>query len=187
MHFVFFGLGNPGSEYDNTRHNIGFKVLDILARKYEASWKSDRLAEVAEIKIRGKYILLVKPQTYMNLSGRAVQYWLQKNKTDKSNLVVITDDLALPLGKLRLKTRGSDGGHNGLKNINEVLGTQDYPRLRFGIGSEFSKGHQVDFVLGKWNEDEAKIVDEAIDNAIKGLEMLVNIGPERTMNEVNKK
>lgn len=187
MHFIFCGLGNPGSEYDNTRHNIGFKVLDVLATKYETTWKSDRLAEVAEIKIRGKYILLVKPQTYMNLSGRAVQYWLQKDKTDKANLVVITDDLALPLGKLRLKTRGSDGGHNGLKNINEVLGTQDYPRLRFGIGSEFSKGHQVDFVLGKWKEDEAKVVNEAIDNAIKALEMLVNIGAERTMNEVNKK
>lgn len=187
MHFIFCGLGNPGSEYENTRHNIGFKVLDALAQKYEASWKNDRLATVAEIKIKGKFILLIKPQTYMNLSGKAVQYWLQKEKTDKANLIVITDDLALPVGKLRLKTKGSDGGHNGLKSINESLNSQDYPRLRFGIGNEFSKGRQVDFVLGTWGEEEQKTVEEGIAAAVKGLEMVISTGTERAMNEINKK
>lgn len=186
MHYIFCGLGNPGSEYENTRHNIGFKVLDALASKYEGTWKPDKLASSCEIKIKGKFILLIKPQTYMNLSGKAVAYWLQKEKVNKENLIVITDDLALPVSKLRLKLKGSDGGHNGLKSINELLNSQEYPRLRFGIGNEFSQGRQVDFVLGEWTETEKPVVTDGIEMAVKGLEMIASIGPDRSMMEINK-
>jgi peptidyl-tRNA hydrolase, PTH1 family len=146
MKYLIAGLGNIGVEYENTRHNIGFRVLDRLAQMENFSFKMERLAYVAEWKFKARNFILIKPTTYMNLSGNAVRYWLITQKIQPENLLVITDDIALPYGKIRIRAKGSDGGHNGLKNINEVLQTQDYARLRFGVGSEFSKGRQVDYV-----------------------------------------
>ena len=162
MRYLIAGLGNKGVEYHGTRHNIGFDVLDYLARKYEVSFKPDRLADVAEIKYRGRFLRLIKPQTYMNLSGRAVRFWMDQDKISADRLLVVVDDLNLPLGKLRLRTKGSDGGHNGLADVQQVLGSNAFPRLRIGIGSEFSQGTQVDYVLGRWSEEEAKHLQERI-------------------------
>jgi PTH1 family peptidyl-tRNA hydrolase len=185
MKFLIAGLGNIGSEYEHTRHNIGFDVLDLLAKKNEQSFAPDKLASVATIRHKGKTFVLIKPSTYMNLSGKAVNYWMQKEKIGAENLLVITDDLALPLGKLRMRGKGSDGGHNGLKNIQEVLGTQEYPRLRFGIGSEFGKGQQVNFVLGKWLAEEKEILEQTIERAANAVLSFGLVGLARTMNQFN--
>ncbi len=185
--FLIVGLGNIGEEYSNTRHNIGFMVLDAIAKKNELKFKTDRLADVTEYKFKGKTLILVKPSTYMNLSGKAVNYWLQAEKITKENLLVITDDIALPLGALRMKGKGSDGGHNGLKNIQEILTTPDYPRLRFGVGNEFPKGRQVEFVLGKWSQEEEKLLQPRIELAIEMIQAFATIGLQRAMSAYNNK
>lgn len=185
--FLIAGLGNIGDEYANTRHNIGFDVVDFLAKENEVKFKSDRLADVAELKYKGKQLILIKPTTYMNLSGKAINYWLQSEKIPVEHLLVIVDELALPFGKIRLGPKGSDGGHNGLKNIQETLNTTNYPRLRFGIGNEFNKGHQVNFVLGKWSEEEKQTLNDRIKLASDAIKAFSFIGLERTMNDFNRK
>lgn len=187
MKFLIVGLGNIGPEYANTRHNIGFKVLDKLAERLDVRFEVGRHAYVAEAKYKGKSLLLIKPTTYMNLSGKAVKYWLNEGKFKDENLLVVTDDLALPYGKIRLKGKGSDGGHNGLKDINLALGHNHYPRLRFGIDASFGKGKQVDYVLGEWNEAEKSELEQNIDNAADAVESFCSIGLERTMNVFNVK
>ncbi|MGB3947130.1 MAG: aminoacyl-tRNA hydrolase [Bacteroidia bacterium] len=185
--FLIVGLGNIGDEYAHTRHNIGFDVLDTIAKENNLKFTTNRLADVAEYKFKGKTLILVKPSTYMNLSGKAVNYWLQAEKITIENLLVITDDIALPLGSLRMKGKGSDGGHNGLKNIQEVLNTQNYARLRFGVGNEFAKGKQVDFVLGKWNPEEKQALEPRIKLAIEIIQGFATIGLQRTMSAYNNK
>src|SRR5690606_951060 len=152
--FLIVGLGNPGAEYVNTRHNIGFKVIDFLANENQVDFQTVKLGSVAEVKIKGRTLILLKPNTYMNLSGKAVKYWLEKEKIPLENLLIITDDLNLSFGTIRLKAKGSDGGHNGLKSIQALLQTTNYARFRFGISDEFKKGQQVDYVLGEWTEEE---------------------------------
>lgn len=185
MKFLIVGLGNIGAEYEHTRHNIGFDVLDLLASRHEGKFTPDKLASVTIVKAKGRQFVLVKPSTYMNLSGKAVNYWMQKEKIEKQNLLVITDDLALPLGKLRMRAKGSDGGHNGLKNIQEVIGTPDYPRLRFGIGNEFAKGQQVDFVLGRWDAEDKELLKTTMEKAADAIVSFGLAGIERTMNQYN--
>lgn len=188
MHKVLIiGLGNIGDEYENTRHNIGFSVLDALAEKENVSFKVDRLASVAEYKFKGRTLVLVKPSTFMNLSGKAVNYWMQAEKISIHSILVITDDLALPFGTLRLRSKGSDGGHNGLKDITATLNSTEFSRLRFGIGNLFSKGKQVDFVLNKFNEEEQKLLPEKINTAIEIIKSYATIGVDRTMSLYNKK
>jgi PTH1 family peptidyl-tRNA hydrolase len=187
MKFLVVGLGNPGEKYANTRHNIGFKVLDQLATEHDSRFQLDRHAEVAEIKIKGRTLVLIKPTTYMNLSGKAVNYWLQYEKIGRENLLVVTDDIALPYGKLRLKGKGSDGGHNGLKDIQAVLQSPEYARLRFGVGSEFTKGRQADYVLGEWSSEEQEQLAKHIQKAAHCVESFVRIGLNLTMTEFNKK
>lgn len=186
MKFLLIGLGNIGDAYAHTRHNIGFDVLDAFAAKHGAAFKTDRLADVAEVKLKGKQLFLVKPSTYMNLSGKAVKYWMDKEKIPVEHVLVIVDDLAISLEKLRMRPGGSDAGHNGLKSIQEQLLTVDYPRLRFGIGNQFPKGGQVDFVLGKWSTEELPIVMKKIEYCITAIESFVLIGMEKTMNTVNR-
>jgi PTH1 family peptidyl-tRNA hydrolase len=185
--FLIAGLGNIGAEYENTRHNIGFRVLDELAKKEAFSFRVDRLAAIAEYKFKGKIFILIKQSTFMNLSGKAINYWMQAEKIHIDNLLVLTDDLALPFGSLRMKTKGSDGGHNGLKSIQETLNNTEYTRLRFGIGSEFSKGKQVDYVLGKWSEEEEKGLPPRIDLAMDMIKSFGTIGAQRTMSAFNNK
>jgi len=185
--FLIAGLGNIGDEYTNTRHNIGFMILDSLAKKNNLKFTADRLAAVAEYKFKGKTLVLIKPATYMNLSGKAVNYWLQAEKISKENFLVITDDIALPLGSLRMKGKGSDGGHNGLKNIQEILTTPEYARLRFGVGNEFVKGKQVDHVLGKWTNEEQKLLEPRITIAEEMIQNFTTIGLQRTMTAYNNK
>ncbi len=185
--FLIAGLGNIGAEYAHTRHNIGFDVVDVLVARYETTFQTDRYAYVAHFRLKGKELILIKPTTYMNLSGKAVQYWMQKEKIILENLLVITDDIALPLGKLRLRGKGSNGGHNGLKNIQEILQTQNYARLRFGVGNDFSKGKQADYVLGHWKEEEKEIVKIAMEKAADAVISFSLIGLEKTMNLVNSK
>lgn len=187
MKYLIVGLGNPGEKYKNTRHNIGFKVLDFIAKEYEGVFSLQKNAEVAQIKYKGRTIVLVKPTTYMNLSGKAVNYYLQSEKIPKDNLMVITDDLALPFGKLRMKLKGSDGGHNGLKDIQATLNTSEYTRLRFGISSDFSKGQQVDYVLGEWSKEEEEILSERIAVAGEFIKSFVSLGPQLTMTNWNNK
>jgi PTH1 family peptidyl-tRNA hydrolase len=187
MKFLIVGLGNIGSEYAETRHNIGFKVLDALAGASNLFFKTDRYGDVCELKHKGRMFILLKPSTFMNLSGNAVRYWMQQEKIALENVLIVTDDLALPYGKLRLRGQGSDGGHNGLKHINQILQTTQYARLRFGISAEFAKGQQVDYVLGLWSEEELKTLKEHIDRAGKAVLSFGLIGLPRTMNEVNTK
>ncbi|NSL90168.1 aminoacyl-tRNA hydrolase [Chitinophaga solisilvae] len=186
MKYLIAGLGNIGEEYRNTRHNIGFDVADAFVAAHKATFNNDRLAEVAECKWKGKTFIVIKPTTYMNLSGRAIKYWLDKEKIPIENLLVIMDELALPLDVIRLRPGGSDAGHNGLKSIQESLGTNQYPRLRFGIGNNYPKGRQVEFVLGKWKNTEAPIVQEKIEKCSEIIESFASIGLARTMNEYNK-
>ncbi len=187
MKFLIVGLGNIGAEYKNTRHNIGFKVLDMLAEQSGTFFSNDRLADIAEIKYKGKILILIKPTTYMNLSGKAVNYWLQKEKILPENMLVITDDIALPFGTIRIRPKGSDGGHNGLKSINEIMNTQDYPRLRFGVGNNFPKGRQAEYVLGEWNEEELKTLEQRIDVATQVVKSFATTGLQRTMNDFSNK
>ncbi len=187
MKYLIAGLGNIGDEYTNTRHNIGFMILDAWAQASNVFFSQDRHAFVAEIKTRGRTFILIKPTTYMNLSGKAVHYWLQKENIPLERLLVVTDDLALPFGKIRIRMKGSDGGHNGLKSINELLQSTEYSRLRFGIGSEFSKGHQVDYVLGKWDAEEQKNLTTRIEKVIESILSFGTIGVEKTMTNFNSK
>lgn len=185
MKFLIVGLGNIGVEYEFTRHNIGFDIADVLVMKHEGKFTTDRLATVAKIKIKGKTLVVIKPTTYMNLSGRAVKYWMEKEKISIENILILVDDLALPIETLRLKKGGSHAGHNGLKSIDAEIGTNQYPRLRFGIGNNFPKGKQVDFVLGKWKNDELPIVKEKLLKSVEVIENFIQIGIERTMNTFN--
>lgn len=183
--FLITGLGNPGKEYAHTRHNIGFDVLDAFALKHNVFFQSSRLADLAEIKFKGKIFVCIKPTTYMNLSGRAVKYWLEKEKITVENSLTIVDDLALPLSKLRLRKRGSDAGHNGLRDIQNILGTDEYPKLRFGIGNQFPKGMQVEFVLSRWLTEEIPVVKLKIEKCMEVIEDFATIGLDRTMNSIN--
>lgn len=182
MKYLITGLGNIGYEYDNTRHNVGFDVVDFLCKNLDGTWRGDHHGDRAEVKWKGRTLILFKPNTYMNLSGKAVRYWLQKEKLDPENSLVICDDLNLDFGKLRLRPKGSDGGHNGLKSIQELLGTDAYPRLRVGIGDNFSKGKQVNFVLGKWSEDEKAELPHILERSAEVIKTFVTLGLERAMN-----
>lgn len=186
MKYLIVGLGNPGEEYKNTRHNIGFKVLDKLADLSSTTFKKEKLADVASVKFKSRLLVLVKPNTFMNLSGKSVNYWIQKEKIPIENVLVITDDIDLPLNKIRIRAKGSDGGHNGLKNIIEVLSTTVFSRLKFGIGSDFKKGKQSEYVLGKWNDTEKKLVEKKIESSIKIIQSFCTVGVHRTMNDFNK-
>ncbi|HWV65690.1 aminoacyl-tRNA hydrolase [Chitinophaga sp.] len=186
MKYLIAGLGNIGDEYRHTRHNIGFDVVDDFVARHKATFRNDRLADVAECKWKGKTFIVIKPTTYMNLSGKDVKYWLDKEKIPVENLLVILDDLALPLEVLRLRPGGSDAGHNGLKSIQESLGTNQYPRLRFGVGNNYPKGRQVEFVLSKWKNTEERIVEEKIWKCSDIIESFASIGIARTMNDSNK-
>ena len=187
MKFLIVGLGNTGNEYAHTRHNIGFDVANAFVQKHGGNFRVERLAYLSNIKWKGKSFVVICPTTYMNLSGKAVKYWMDKERIAAENILVVLDELALPLTKLRLRPGGSDGGHNGLKNIQEVLGTVDYPRLRFGIGNNYPKGHQSDFVLGKWQKDEEPIVLFKISKAVEAIENFAVLGIQATMNLVNNK
>ena len=185
MKFLVVGLGNPGAEYDGTRHNIGFAVVDLLAESAGVSFGTERLGSIARLKIRGKQVTLLKPNTYMNLSGKAVNYWLQHEQIAVANMIVITDDLALPVGSIRIRLKGSDGGHNGLKSINETLNSTDYPRLRFGIGSQFPKGKQADYVLSAWSDEEIALVKEKTKRSAEAITHYISAGPVFAMNQFN--
>lgn len=185
--YLIVGLGNIGAEYVNTRHNIGFKVVDRIAQQEGASFETAKLGAMAEVKIKGKTLLLLKPNTYMNLSGKAIKYWLDKENIPMENLLVITDDLNLPFGALRIKGKGSDGGHNGLKSTQQVLNTADYARFRFGISDEFKKGKQVDYVLGEWDEEEKAKLSERLDMSAEAVKSFVLSGLGNTMSSYNGK
>ncbi len=185
MKYLIAGLGNIGEEYENTRHNIGFTVLEHLANTEGVRFANDRLGSVCNIKVKGRTLILLKPSTYMNLSGKSVQYWLNFEKIPLENLLVVTDDIALPFGTIRIKGKGSDGGHNGLKSIQELLMTPNYPRLRFGVGNNFSQGRQVEYVLGKWNTDEKKLLTEHVTKAADAVKAFCSIGINHTMNQFN--
>lgn len=187
MKYLIAGLGNVGNEYAHTRHNIGFDVVNAFVQKHGGSFKTERLAYHAEIKWKGKLFICICPTTYMNLSGKAVKYWLDKAKIEISNLLVIVDEVALPLSKLRLRPGGSDAGHNGLKSLHESLGTTEYPRLRFGIGNDYPKGMQADFVLGKWRKEEEELVKLKIQRSVEVIESFAVQGINSAMNEINNK
>ncbi|EAS20962.1 peptidyl-tRNA hydrolase [Flavobacteria bacterium BBFL7] len=185
--FLIIGLGNIGDKYTETRHNIGFKVLDEIARIKDSSFETLTLGDVATITHKGKKITLLKPSTYMNLSGKAIKYYMNQESIPKEQILVVTDDLNLPFGTLRMKAKGTDGGHNGLKDTQIKLNTPNYPRLRFGISDEFSKGRQVDYVLGEWNKDELKALPERIDKAAAACLSFTHAGLANTMNQFNGK
>lgn len=186
MKYLVVGLGNIGAEYELTRHNIGFLVLDRLADAHQESpWQQDRHAFISELKHKGRTIHLIKPTTYMNLSGKAVSYWMKEHKVPKENILIITDDIALDYGVLRMRKKGSAGGHNGLKNIEELIGGQDYPRLRFGVGDHFSKGRQVDYVLSPFSPKEMDELVLNMDRAIDAILAFCTIGIDRAMNQYN--
>ena len=185
--FLIVGLGNIGSEYANTRHNIGFKVLNYIANQEGISFQTVKLGEVAELKIKGRTLLLLKPNTYMNLSGKAVKYWLEKENIEKENMLVITDDLNLAFGTIRIKTKGSDGGHNGLKNIQLLLNSTEYPRFRFGISDAFKKGQQVNYVLGEWDAEEKEKLKERLEISSEIVKSFALAGLNNTMNTYNGK
>lgn len=187
MKFLIVGLGNIGNEYAHTRHNIGFDVVNAFVQKHGGSFRSDRLAFVAEVKWKGKIFVCICPTTFMNLSGKAVKYWMDKEKFTPENILVIVDEVALSLDRLRLRPSGSDGGHNGLKSIQESLATQEYPRLRFGIGNDFPKGMQSDFVLGKWKKEEEPLVKLKVEGSVEVIENFASRGIHAAMNEVNNK
>lgn len=186
MKFLIVGLGNIGDEYAHTRHNIGFDIADALAEKYKVTFKPDRYADLAEFSLRGRHLAVIKPNTYMNLSGKAVRYWMQQLRLEPSQVFVLVDDLAIGFGKIRIRGNGSDAGHNGLKSIQETLLTQNYPRLRFGLGNNYAKGRQVDFVLGKWNNEEAAEIPALINHSVLAVESFAIRGLAAAMNEFNK-
>lgn len=185
--FLIVGLGNIGEKYENTRHNIGFKILDFFATKEALAFETGKLADRANYKLKGRSFIFLKPNTYMNLSGKAVKYWLEKEKIPLENLLIITDDLNLPFGTLRLKTKGSDGGHNGLKDIQEKLNTTKYNRFRFGISSDFGQGRQVDYVLGEWTAEENKKLEERLNKSVEVIKSFGLSGMNNTMNGFNGK
>ena len=185
--FLIAGLGNIGAEYEGTRHNIGFDVVAALVAKHQGSFSMERLAALSEIKFKGRTLTCILPSTYMNLSGKAVKYWLDRKRIPVERLLVIADDIALPLSRLRLRPSGSDAGHNGLKSIFAELQTEQYPRLRYGVGNQFPRGMQVEYVLGKWNADELPLVKVKNEIAVQVIESFVTAGLERTMNDYNKK
>lgn len=187
LKYLIVGLGNIGEEYAGTRHNIGFEVVDAFAEASGAVFTPSRYGAVANVKFKGRTLVLLKPSTFMNLSGKAVSYWLKQEKLGIDKLFVIVDDIALPFGTVRIRAKGSDGGHNGLKDINQVLGSNGYARLRFGIGGDFPKGYQVDHVLGEWTSEEKKDLPVKIEAAIEAIKSFATIGLERTMNFHNKK
>lgn len=193
--FLIAGLGNIGEEYSFTRHNIGFEIADAFAQSLQKEeekssdnfFSNDKLATVYSTRFKGKPLVIIKPATYMNLSGKAVNYWMQAEKISVDNILIVADDLALPFGVVRMKKKGNDGGHNGFTDIIQVLGTNEFPRLRFGIGSEFVKGKQVSFVLGKWNPEEEKQLPARIDHAVQMIKSFISIGIDRTMSDFNNK
>lgn len=185
MKYLIVGLGNVGADYDDTRHNVGFEVVDYIANQFEVPFKKANLGDVAEFRHKGRTIVLLKPNTFMNLSGKAVRYWLQNKKIKDRNLLVIVDDKNIDLGRIKLKKKGSDGGHNGLKNINQILGSNVYARLRVGIGSNFSKGRQVEFVLGKWNDKEKEQLPDILKRSSEASLAYATIGIDRAMNTHN--
>ena len=186
MKYLIVGLGNIGDEYRDTRHNIGFTVLDAFAGAFKAEFTDRRYGEVCEIRYKGRAFVLLKPSTYVNLSGNAVNYWMKKEKVPLENLLVIVDDIALPPGTIRMRPKGSDGGHNGLAHINTILSTTEYARIRIGIGNQFSKGSQVIYVLGKWSPDERKFIDERVDIVVEMIKSFGTVGTELTMTAFNK-
>jgi len=187
MKYLIACLGNIGAEYANTRHNVGFMVADHLAKDLGNSFTTSRLAMISEMKIKGRQMIVIKPTTYMNLSGKAVKYWITQEKIPLENILVVCDDLALPIGTLRMRKKGSDGGHNGLKDIIESLGSTEFCRLRFGIGNDFAKGHQIDFVIGEWKQSEIDEVLPRLDVAVEIIKSFVTQGPDLTMNQYNNK
>ncbi len=187
MKYLIAGLGNMGAEYDHTRHNIGFEVVDALAAQFEVSFKNDTLGDLARFRHRGRTFVLLKPSTFMNRSGKAVRYWLQKEKIDADRLLVIIDDLNIPFGQVRLRGKGSDGGHNGLKDIDQQLGSNNYARLRIGIGNDFSRGRQVDYVLGKWSDEENRVLPAIMDHDKETHLDFATIGLQNAMNQYNRK
>lgn len=186
MKYLVVGLGNPGQEYELTRHNIGFTIVDLLATQENLFFQSDRLGLTTQWKCFNKLVLILKPSTYMNNCGVAVSYWVKKESISLSNLLVVTDDIALPFGKIRIRAKGRDGGHNGLKHINEMLQTNEYPRLRFGIGNKFQKGGLSDFVLGKWSKEELILLPEKISVAVDAIRSFIALGIDVAMNNFNK-
>ncbi|OYT16280.1 MAG: aminoacyl-tRNA hydrolase [Bacteroidetes bacterium 4572_77] len=187
MKYLIAGLGNIGNEYENTRHNIGFDVLDRLAKEFDVKFNTERLAGVTRFRYKSRTFVLIKPTTYMNLSGRALKYWMDSEKIEIDKVLVVTDDLDLDLGTLRMRPKGSAGSHNGLENIIQVLGKSNFARLRFGIGNSFSRGRQVDYVLGQWKASEQAAVEEKIDVATEMIKSFGSIGVQRTMNLFNGK
>ena len=187
MKYLITGLGNPGKEYENTRHNIGFKILDALVDASNIVFRDERHGWVAEYKFKGRTFILLKPSTYMNLSGKAVNYWMQKENVTIENLLVVVDDLALPLGSIRLRAKGGDAGHNGLKNITEVLDNQEYARLRVGIGDDFRQGQQIDYVLGEWDKQEMLELPALIDTSVEIIKSFGTLGISQTMTFFNKR
>lgn len=186
MKYLIVGLGNTGEEYKDTRHNIGFKVLDAMAQASDVSFVDKRYGAICEVKYRNRIFLLLKPSTFMNLSGHAVNYWMKKEKIQSGNILVIVDDIALPLGSIRLRSKGSDGGHNGLAHISTILATNEYARIRIGIGNSFRKGKQVNYVLGKWNPDEERFINDRIILVIEMIKSFGTAGVELTMTTYNK-
>lgn len=187
MNYLVVGLGNIGAEYEGTRHNMGFMALDAWAQSEGTVFQTCRYGSKAEISFKGRHFILIKPSTYMNLSGKAVRYWMNELKLPLENLIVISDDLNIPFGTLRLRKGGSAGGHNGLTNITEMMGTQEYARIRMGIGNDFSKGGQIDFVLGHLSEDEKNQMPQICSRVIEGVKAFATVGPDRAMNVVNAK
>jgi PTH1 family peptidyl-tRNA hydrolase len=186
MKYLIAGLGNIGDDYIDTRHNIGFIVADALAQEGKAVFKPGRHASMTRLSLKGRIMVVIKPTTYMNLSGKAVRYWMQKEEIPLENILVIVDDLALPLGALRMRRKGSDGGHNGLISLIEYLESTEFTRIRFGIGNDFAKGYQVDYVLSRWTDEETKILIPRVKEAVEMIKSFVLIGPDRTMNVFNK-
>ena len=185
--YLIVGLGNIGEKYQNTRHNIGFKILDEVAKEYNVSFETDKLGDVTSFRFKGRTFVLLKPSTFMNLSGKAVKYWMQKEKISVDNLLIVTDDLNIDFGTIRVKAKGSDGGHNGLKDIQEKLATNKYPRFRFGVGSNYSKGRQVDYVLGEWTSDEESQLIERLPKSVEVITSFGTAGLANTMNNFNGK
>ncbi len=187
MKYLIVGLGNIGNEYLDTRHNIGFTILDAFAKASNVFFSENRYGSTCEIKIKGRTLILLKPSTFINLSGNALRYWMQKENIDIENVLVVVDDLALPFGTLRLKPKGSDAGHNGLKNIQEILGHNNYARLRFGIGNDFAKGRQIEYVLGKWTKEQSEALSERADRCAEIIQSFCLAGMQLTMTQYNNK
>jgi PTH1 family peptidyl-tRNA hydrolase len=185
LKYLIFGLGNPGPEYSETRHNIGFQVLDQMAEKAGLSFETSRHADITEMRTKGRQLLLLKPNTFMNRSGKAVHYWMQEEKVPEDRIIIVTDDVALPFGKLRLRAKGGPGGHNGLGHIIESIGTSHFPRLRFGVGNDYPKGKQVEYVLGHWDTEQKDALPERLAKAGEILRQIPFLGLKRTMSEYN--